>query len=87
MAGSPARAAREGPVSAPDRDVHGRDRQRSLHVCRDKAVLLPEGAKPHRTRSLQREATGVVMEVTKWLKPSVQQRSRYAGKGSRTWEL
>jgi hypothetical protein len=39
-------------------------------VRRDKAALS-SGCKPHPARSLQPEATGAVMEVTKWLKPSV----------------
>ena len=42
----------------------------ALRVRRDKAALS-SGCKPHPARSLQPEATGAVMEVTKWLKPSV----------------
>ncbi len=39
-------------------------------VRRGKAAFFPVGASPTRP-SLQPEATGAVMEVTKWLKPSV----------------
>jgi len=39
-------------------------------VRRDKAALS-SGCEPHPARSLQPEATGAVMEVTKWLMPSV----------------
>ena len=38
-------------------------------VRREKAALS-SGCKPHPANSLQPEATGAVMEVTKWLKPS-----------------
>ena len=38
-------------------------------VRRDKAALS-SGCKPHPANSLPPEATGAVMEVTKWLKPS-----------------
>ena len=38
-------------------------------VRRDKAALS-SGCKPHPANSLQPEATGAVMEVTKWPKPS-----------------
>jgi hypothetical protein len=38
-------------------------------VRRDKAALS-SGCKPHPTNLLPPEATGAVMEVTKWLKPS-----------------
>ena len=38
-------------------------------VRRDKAALS-SGCKSHPAKSLQPEATGAVMEVTKWLKPS-----------------
>jgi len=39
-------------------------------VRRDKAALS-SGCKPHPANSLQPEAIGAVMEVTKWLKPSI----------------
>jgi hypothetical protein len=39
-------------------------------VRRDKAALS-SGCESNPARSLQPEATGAVMEVTKWLKPSV----------------
>jgi len=39
-------------------------------VCAVKRWRFPVGASPTR-QSLQPEATGAVMEVTKWLKPSV----------------
>jgi len=42
----------------------------ALGVRRDKAALFPVGANPAR-QPLQPEATGAVMEVTKWLKPLV----------------
>jgi hypothetical protein len=42
----------------------------AIRVRRDKAALS-SGCKPHPARLLQSEATGAVMEVTKWLKPSV----------------
>jgi len=41
-----------------------------LGVRRGKAARFPVGASPTRP-TLQPEATGAVMEVTKWLKPSV----------------
>jgi hypothetical protein len=41
----------------------------ALRVRRDKAALS-SGGKSHPAKSLQPEATGAVMEVTKWLKPS-----------------
>ena len=41
-----------------------------LYVRREKAVLS-SGCKSHPAEQLQPEATGAVMEVTKWLKPSV----------------
>src|ERR1700686_4232947 len=41
-----------------------------MGVRRDKAALS-SGCKPHPANSLQPEATGAVMEETKWLKPSV----------------
>ncbi len=44
--------------------------QRSLWVCAVQRRRFPVGASPTR-QSLQPEATGAVMEVTKWLKPSV----------------
>src|SRR6478609_470051 len=39
-------------------------------VRRDKAALS-SGCKPHPANSLPPEAIGAVMEVTKWLKPSI----------------
>jgi hypothetical protein len=41
-----------------------------LFACAVRRRRFPVGASPTR-RSLQPEATGAVMEVTKWLKPSV----------------
>ncbi len=41
-----------------------------MGVRRDKAAFFM-GASPTRQLSLQPEATGAVMEVTKWLKPLV----------------
>jgi hypothetical protein len=41
-----------------------------LYVCAVQRRRFPVGASPTR-RTLQPEATGAVMEVTKWLKPSV----------------
>src|ERR1700719_2377491 len=41
-----------------------------LHVCAVRRRRFPVGVSPTR-QPLQREATGAVMEVTKWLKPSV----------------
>ena len=41
----------------------------ALGVRRGKAALS-SGCKPHPANSLQPEAIGAVMEVTKWLKPS-----------------
>ncbi len=41
-----------------------------LHVCAVRRRRVPVGASPTR-QTLQPEATGAVMEVTKWLKPSV----------------
>ena len=41
-----------------------------LHVCAVRRRRFPVGASPTR-QTLQPEATGAVMEVTKWLKPSV----------------
>jgi len=40
-----------------------------VYVCAKAA--LSSGCEPHPARSLQPEATGAVMEVTIWLKPSV----------------
>src|SRR4051812_10408589 len=39
-------------------------------VRRDKAALS-SGCKPHPAKSLPPEAIGAVMEVTRWLKPSI----------------
>ena len=41
-----------------------------LIACAVRRRRFPVGASPTR-RTLQPEATGAVMEVTKWLKPSV----------------
>ena len=41
-----------------------------MGVRRDKAALS-SGCKPHPAKSLPPEAIGAVMEVTKWLKPSI----------------
>ena len=51
-------------------DGHRRDLERLLNVCAVQRRRFPVGASPTR-RPLQPEATGAVMEVTKWLKPSV----------------
>jgi len=51
-------------------DVYRRDREWPLNVCAVTRRRFPVGASPTR-RPLQPEATGAVMEVTKWLKPSV----------------
>ena len=53
-----------------DPDVRRQDLQRPLHVCAVTRRRFPVGASPTR-QPLQPEATGAVMEVTKWLKPSV----------------
>ena len=45
-------------------------RQCPLNVCAVTRRRFPVGASPTR-QPLQPEATGAVMEVTKWLKPSV----------------
>ena len=50
--------------------IEGRGLQCPLHVCAVTRRRFPVGASPTR-RPLQPEATGAVMEVTKWLKPSV----------------
>ena len=47
-----------------------RPRERLLFACAVRRRRFPVGASPTR-RTLQPEATGAVMEVTKWLKPSV----------------
>src|SRR6202171_6281551 len=44
--------------------------QRPLRVCAVQRRRFPVGASPTR-QSLQPEAIGAVMEVTKWLKPSI----------------
>jgi hypothetical protein len=41
-----------------------------LHVCAVRRRRFPVGARPTR-QTLQPEATGAVMEATKWLKPAV----------------
>ena len=50
--------------------VHRRDPQCLVNVCAVTRRRFPVGASPTR-QPLQPEATGAVMEVTKWLKPSV----------------
>jgi hypothetical protein len=45
-------------------------RERPLFGCAVRRRRFPVGASPTR-RTLQPEATGAVMEETKWLKPSV----------------
>ena len=50
--------------------VHGPDLECPLNVCAVTRRRFPVGASPTR-QPLQPEATGAVMEVTKWLKPSV----------------
>ena len=52
------------------RDVLRVTVQWPLNVCAVRRRRFPVGASPTR-RTLQPEATGAVMEVTKWLKPSV----------------
>ena len=49
--------------------VHAGVRKCPLHVCAVTRRCFPVGASPTR-RTLQPEATGAVMEVTKWLKAS-----------------
>ena len=46
-----------------------------------KGGASPVGANPTR-QSLQPEATGATMEVTKWLKPSVKRATTYGGSAS-----
>ena len=58
-----------GPLSAQLRRPRPRSATTALRVRRDKAALSSGGAPPG--QPLQPEATGAVMEVTKWLKPSV----------------
>ena len=43
---------------------------KSVRGVRRAKAALSSGCKPHPANSLQPEATGAVMEVTKWLKPS-----------------
>jgi hypothetical protein len=47
-----------------------RRQERPLFACAVRRRRFPVGESPTR-RTLQPEATGAVMEVTKWLKPSV----------------
>ena len=56
------------PTGTQCRTLH--DPQRPLHVCAVRRRRFPVGASPTR-RTLQPEATGAVMEVTEWLRPSV----------------
>ena len=46
-----------------------------MGVRRDKAALS-SGCKAHPAKSLPPEAIGAVMEVTKWLKPSISGHNR-----------
>src|SRR5437762_11662333 len=55
--------------------------QRPLWVCAVKRRRFPVGASPTR-QPLQPEATGAVMEVTKWLKPSVKRVTKYGDSAS-----
>src|SRR5258705_12767560 len=50
--------------------IVSRHRQRQLRVCAVQRRRFPGGASPTR-QPLQPEAIGAVMEVTKWLKPSI----------------
>jgi hypothetical protein len=54
----------------PDCDVSCRGPECPLDVCAVTRRRFPVGASPTR-QTLQPEATGALMEVTKWLKPSV----------------
>jgi len=54
----------------PNCDVYARELKRPVYVCAVTRRRFPVGASPTR-QPLQPEATGAVMEVTKWLKPSV----------------
>ena len=58
-------------LMAASRTTHGRDPAMTAKRVRRAKAALSSGCKPHPARSLQPEATGAVMEVTKWLKPSV----------------
>ncbi len=58
------------PAYLPSSAVRGSNLQRQLNVCAVRRRRFPVGASPTR-RTLQPEATGAVMEVTKWLKGSV----------------
>ena len=53
------------PTDAPSRDLRC-----PLHVCAVTRRRFSVGASPTR-QPLQPQATGAVMEVTKWLEPSV----------------
>ena len=46
-------------------------KQTSVSGVRRAKAALSSGCKPHPANSLQPEAIGAVMEVTKWLKPSI----------------
>jgi hypothetical protein len=71
LAGSLTTNRRDRPsYSSPNSDLHRRDLQCPLNVCAVTRRRFPVGASPTR-QPLQPEATGAVMEVTKWLKPSV----------------
>src|SRR5882724_1031896 len=65
-AAKPPRPVNPGAPSAPP--ING-DGESPLRVCAVKRRRFPVGASPTR-QALQPEATGAVMEVTKWLKPS-----------------
>jgi hypothetical protein len=63
------RSPPNGNIDDCDRNVR-RTPQCLLHMCAVRRRRFPVGASPTR-RPLQPEATGAVMVVTKWLKPSV----------------
>src|ERR1700735_1004817 len=67
-------------LATPDRASFVTSRQRLLHVCAVTRRRFPVGASPTR-QPLQPEAIGAVMEVTKWLKPSISV-SRIGGSAS-----
>ena len=69
---APAPAARTGGVAASPASTFGRSASGDVRgwVCAVERRRFPVGASPTR-RPLQPEAIGAVMEVTKWLKPSI----------------
>jgi hypothetical protein len=70
MMASLAAEHRHGRSLATNRRVHRCELEWPLGVCAVTRRRFPVGASPTR-QPLQPEATGAVMEVTKWLKPSV----------------